>query len=94
MKNLSNYLLLLAIIFSIASCKKFLDVTPQAVVAEDDVNTPETIEGLVIAAYAWIPHEGILNQKLSPWLADIKSDDSYKCRQFNFRQNCCALTMI
>jgi hypothetical protein len=78
MKKLSNYLLLLIIIFLIASCKKFLDVTPQAVVAEKDVSTPQTIEGLVIAAYAWIPHEGILNQKLSPWLADIKSDDSYK----------------
>ncbi len=78
MKKLSNYIILSIIIFSIAGCKKFLDVTPQSVVTEGNVTTPETIDGLVISAYSWLPHEGILNQKLSPWLADIKSDDSYK----------------
>jgi len=78
MKKLFPLLLLSGIILFITSCKKFLDVTPQGVVTEDNVSTPETIDGLVIAAYAWIPHEGIINQKMSPWLADIKSDDSYK----------------
>ncbi|MEO6844153.1 MAG: RagB/SusD family nutrient uptake outer membrane protein [Ginsengibacter sp.] len=78
MKKIINYILFSAIIFSIAGCKKYLDVTPQGVVTEDNVSTPQTIDGLVIAAYAWLPHEGILNQKLSPWLADIKSDDAYK----------------
>ncbi len=78
MKKTLNYILLSGIIFSIASCKKLLDVTPQGVVTEEGVSTPENVDGLVIAAYAWLPHEGILNQKLSPWLADIKSDDSYK----------------
>lgn len=73
------YYILLAINISASiGCKKFLDVTPQAVVTEDNVSTPDNIDGLVISAYAWLPHEGILNQKLSPWLADIKSDDSYK----------------
>ena len=78
MKKLSKYILLPIIIFSIASCKKYLDVTPQGVVTEENVSTPDNIDGLVLSAYAWVPHEGILNQKLSPWLADIKSDDSYK----------------
>jgi hypothetical protein len=78
MKKISNYILLSVIVFSIGSCKKYLDVTPQGVVTEANVSTPENVDGLVLAAYAWIPHEGILNQKLSPWLADIKSDDSYK----------------
>src|ERR1044072_3255190 len=78
MKRLSSYMTLLIIIFSIASCKKFLEVTPQGVVPEENVTTPETVDGLVISAYAWLPHEGIINQILSPWLADIKSDDSYK----------------
>jgi hypothetical protein len=78
MKKTLSYILLSGIILSIASCKKFLDVTPQAVVTEEGVSSPENVDGLVIAAYAWLPHEGILNQKLSPWLADIKSDDSYK----------------
>ncbi|TKK72020.1 RagB/SusD family nutrient uptake outer membrane protein [Ilyomonas limi] len=78
MKKLSNYILLSVIIFSIASCKKFLDVTPQGVVTEENVSTPGNVDGLVLSAYAWIPHGFILNQKMSPWLADIKSDDSYK----------------
>jgi len=78
MKRLSNYILLLVIAFSISSCKKFLDTAPQGVAPESDVSTAENVDGLVIAAYSWLPHEGIINQKLSPWLADIKSDDSYK----------------
>lgn len=78
MKKNISILLLSVIIFSIAGCKKFLDVTPQGVVTEGNVSTPENVDGLVIAAYAWYPHEFTLNQKLAPWLADIKSDDSYK----------------
>lgn len=64
--------------FSLTNCKKFLDVKPQAAITEADVSTPESVDGLVIAAYAWIPHAFVLNQKMNPWIADIKSDDSYK----------------
>jgi hypothetical protein len=78
MKKTSNYMLLLLIVFLTASCKKYLDVTPQGVVTGANVSTAKNVDGLVLAAFAWIPHEGIINQKLSPWLADIKSDDSYK----------------
>ena len=78
MKKILNYILLPGLIFTIASCQKFLDVKPQGVATEGDVSTPDNIDGLVTAAYAWLPHEGILNQKMSPWLADMKSDDSYK----------------
>lgn len=66
------------LIISAMGCHKFLDVKQQAVITPEDVATPGNVDGLVIAAYAWIPHEGILNQKMSPWLADIKSDDAYK----------------
>ncbi|MBS1948993.1 MAG: RagB/SusD family nutrient uptake outer membrane protein [Bacteroidetes bacterium] len=78
MKKNSNYILLLLTIVLVSSCKKFLDVNPQGVVTEANVSTPQNVDGLVIAAYAWYPHEFTLNQKLAPWLADIKSDDSYK----------------
>lgn len=78
MKTIKKYLLISVAILSIASCKKYLEVTPQGVVTEENVSTPENVDGLVTAAYSWVPHEFILNQKLSPWLADIKSDDSYK----------------
>lgn len=79
MKKIINYILFGLLIFSMTNCKKsFLDVAPQGSITEANVSTPASVDGLVIAAYAWIPHEGILNQKMSPWLADIKSDDSYK----------------
>lgn len=65
--------------YFMVGCKKsFLETTPQATLTEAAVSTPKTVDGLVIAAYAWLPHEATLGQKLSPWLADIKSDDSYK----------------
>jgi hypothetical protein len=78
MKKTSYYIILVMLIFSLTRCKKFLDVKPQGAITESNVSSADNVDGLVIAAYAWIPHEGILNQKMSPWLADIKSDDSYK----------------
>lgn len=78
MKKITSYTLLAVMVFSLTNCKKFLDVKSQGAITESDVSTPGSVDGLVIAAYAWIPHEGILNQKMSPWLADIKSDDAYK----------------
>jgi hypothetical protein len=78
MKKTSYYIILAMLTFSLTRCKKFLDVKPQGAITESNVSSADNVDGLVIAAYAWIPHEGILNQKMSPWLADIKSDDSYK----------------
>lgn len=78
MKTVSKYILISAICLLAISCKKFLEVTPQGVVTEENVSTLENIDGLVVAAYAWIPHAGVINQKQAAWLADIKSDDSYK----------------
>lgn len=78
MKKLINYSIFVLLALSLANCQKMLDVKPQGTITENDVATPENVDGLVIAAYAWEAHEGILNQKLDPWLADIKSDDSYK----------------
>lgn len=78
MKRIAKYIIAGVVIFSLTCCKRFLDVKPQGALTEADAGDPGNIDGLVIAAYAWIPHEGIINQKMSPWLADIKSDDSYK----------------
>ncbi len=77
MKTLSIYILLLSG-FLLCSCQKFLDVTPQGVATEESLTAADKVDGLIAAAYAWIPRAGILNQKQATWLADIKSDDSYK----------------
>ncbi|HVU58606.1 MAG TPA: RagB/SusD family nutrient uptake outer membrane protein [Puia sp.] len=78
MKRITYYILAGMMVLSLSNCKKFLDVKPQGAITEEDLATPDNVDGLVIAAYAWYPHEGTLNQKMSPWLADIKSDDAYK----------------
>lgn len=78
MKNIKKYIACGIFIFSLAACKNFLEVRPQGAITDANVATPKTVDGLVIAAYAWIPHEWTLGVKLMPWLADMKSDNSYK----------------
>lgn len=79
MKKTIRYMITSACLLLLGAChKSFLDVPTQGVITEDNVNSAATVDGLVIAAYAWIPHEATINQKISPWLADMKSDDSYK----------------
>jgi len=76
--NMKNIICAGLLLLTMAGCKKFLTVAPQGAITSTAVSNPATVDGLVLAAYAWEAHEGILNQKLAPWLADIKSDDSYK----------------
>jgi len=78
MKRITYIILAGMMVLSLSNCKKFLDVKPQGAITESDLATPDNVDGLVIAAYAWYPHEGTLGQKMTPWLADIKSDDAYK----------------
>lgn len=66
------------LIAAITGCHKFLDVQQQGAITSKDVSSPQNVDGLVIAAYAWVPHAWTLGVKMSPWLADIRSDDSYK----------------
>lgn len=79
MKKITKYTIASIIMLLFSACgKNFLKVTPQGVITEADVSSPQTVDGLVIAAYAWVPHEWTLGVKMMPWLADIRSDDSYK----------------
>lgn len=79
MHNRTKYFVMGLSLLLLAACSNdFLKVTPQGVITEANVSSPKTVDGLVIAAYAWIPHEGTINSKLSPWLASMRSDESYK----------------
>lgn len=60
------------------NCKKdILDVNPKGVIEEDQLNDPKYVDGLVTAAYAFIPRTHAFNT-LNPWIASIRSDDAYK----------------
>lgn len=79
MKNIATITLLSAILLLASSCgDDFLEVQPQGVISDDALNTPENIEGLVVAAYAMLgnDHYSVPNQ-LWPW-GDLRAGDAYK----------------
>ena len=80
MKNLT-YQIILFLVFSfwVVSCDGFLDHTPSGAMSEEDMNDPERIDGLVIAAYAAVGNSHFETPIASTWLTgSVRSDDSYK----------------
>ena len=63
MKRITYIILAGMMVLSLSNCKKFLDVKPQGAITESDLATPDNVDGLVIAAYAWYPHEGTLGRR-------------------------------
>lgn len=75
-----NIVLLLSVALA-TGCGDMLDVEPKGVVTEDQVGQPESIEGLVTAAYAFTPKAPPCCAEfmsLNPWIASVRSDDAYK----------------
>lgn len=62
----------------ISGCEKQLDVMPKSVVSEQQINTADGAEKLVIAAYAQLGNDHY-NQPFSLWeFGDVRADDAYK----------------
>jgi tetratricopeptide (TPR) repeat protein len=77
MKN-SIFLLTLACLVLAVSCRDFLDQSPQGVIDGDQLNTPENVEKMVIAAYSAVGNEQIhTSYSLWPW-GSMRSGDAYK----------------
>ncbi|MDP5168822.1 MAG: RagB/SusD family nutrient uptake outer membrane protein [Bacteroidia bacterium] len=59
---------------------EFLDFTPKGVISGDQLNTPENVEKMVIAAYASLGNDGLLAQQFQDMWAwgTSRSDDGYK----------------
>lgn len=61
------------------SCKKVLDETPQGVISDDDLNTPENVDKLVIAAYSALGNDHYTAPFSSMWpYGSIRGGDTYK----------------
>ena len=72
-------LIVTGILFLASSCKKYLDVNPQGTLTEADVTSPESVDGLVTAAYAAIGNDFWTNSITSMWpYGSVRSDDAYK----------------
>lgn len=75
------YFALVLSVILLTGCGDMLDVQPKGVVTEDQVSQPESIEGLVTAAYAFTPKASPCCSEfmtLNPWIASVRSDDAYK----------------
>lgn len=60
------------------SCSRVLDQTPQGVISGNDLNTPENVDKMVIAAYAGLGNDNIhTSYSLWPW-GSMRSGDAYK----------------
>jgi len=79
MKNKHTLLMLLIICGLTFSCKKILDETPQGVVSDADLNTPENVDKMVIAAYSALGNDHYTAPYTSLWpYGSIRGGDTYK----------------
>lgn len=73
------FLYIAAGLLSLTSCKKYLDVSPRGALTEADVTKPESVDGLVTAAYAAIGNDFWNGPITSMWAyGSVRSDDAYK----------------
>ena len=79
MKNISIKLIVVLTITSFFCCHKFLDTKPKGTLTENDLQTPEAVDGLVTAAYAAIGNDEREDPITSMWAyGSVHSDDAYK----------------
>jgi hypothetical protein len=77
MKRLIYILAMFLVGFS--SCKKALDEPAQGVISGDDLNTPENVDKLVIAAYSSLGNDHYTSPYSSMWpYGSVRGGDTYK----------------
>jgi len=78
MKNL-KYIAALILCIVFASCKKYLDESPQGVVSSEDLSTPANTDAMVTAAYSYLGNDHYTYPFSSMWaFGSIRSGDAYK----------------
>jgi hypothetical protein len=75
--KISKYILvILGFAILTFSCADYLDVQPKGFVRDEMLNTPEMVEKMVIAAYAYVEHD--YEVQAAWWFSDLRSGDLYK----------------
>jgi hypothetical protein len=78
MKNI-KYIVALILSITAASCKKYLDTTPQGVISTADLTTPANTDAMVIAAYSALGNDYYFWPYSSMWpYGSLRSGDAYK----------------
>ena len=65
-------------LFMMTGCSRFLDQSPQGAIASEDLNTPENVEKMVIAAYASLTNETKFSPQTLWYWGSLRSGDAYK----------------
>ena len=79
MKKLLYIICAICTICGFTACESFLDEhTPQGVLSDEQVKTPENAEAMVVSAYAIFTSAEDINSSFSMWNFDVRSDDAYK----------------
>lgn len=77
MKNIINAVIV-AMALSVTGCMDFLDCPPRAVLSDSNVQGEQAIDGLVVAAYAYLAND-YWNRPLNMWcFMEVGSDNAYK----------------
>lgn len=72
-------LLLAASLLTTTGCTDFLDRNLQGSLTQEEITTPEYVDNLVIAAYAYMVTGQDMNAPFSLWpYGNVRSDDAYK----------------
>ena len=94
MKKIYN-ILLVSILLLASSCSDFLDIKPNGVLDESDINGPDQADGMVVAAYSMLGNDHY-DYPWSMWpFGNVRSDDAYKggrdeadIQDFHFLETC------
>lgn len=78
MKRILAFTTVIALLL-VVSCSDFLEYKPQGTVSGDQISTPETVDGLVTAAYAQLGNDFWVRPHSHQWVwGSVRSDDSFK----------------
>lgn len=78
MKNTIHIIAAILLLGLTASCSDYLDNTPSGVLSEDQIITPENVDGFVTAAYSALGNDHY-DIPFSLWpYGNVRSDDAYK----------------
>ncbi|MDH6306771.1 hypothetical protein M2459_003417 [Parabacteroides sp. PF5-5] len=79
MKTFKYITIAAAFLLPMVACDSFLDESPKGVASSDDLNTPDEIEKMVIAAYSSLGNDNYQRGMNAPWpYGDLRSGDSHK----------------
>jgi hypothetical protein len=76
---MKRFFLLIAILSTLASCKKILEQAPQGVISDEDLNSPANIDKMVVAAYSALGNDYFTAPYSSLWpYGSVRGGDAYK----------------